>query len=65
MDGREYEGTGTTAGDPCRDGGADPLHDRLIALVERSEDWLRARFPDHPALRILDDERERRRRIPG
>jgi len=33
------------------------FRERLIRMVERSETWLRERHPEHPALRLLDEER--------
>jgi hypothetical protein len=30
-----------------------------VRMVERSEAWLRARHPAHPALKLLDEERTR------
>jgi hypothetical protein len=33
--------------------------ERLVRMVERSEAWLRARHPAHPALKLLDEERTR------
>jgi hypothetical protein len=35
------------------------FRERLLRMVERSEAWLRARHPAHPALKLLDEERTR------